>query len=175
MIFNELLHDLHTQCRSLNLLKSNIYEGLGTVFGWTVFEEGFYGNIIIWSILLFYVYFNWLLPTNMCGHVIIRSLNLNRTNRNALQLLTSANTLFFSRQDTRCVNDANALQDLVGDLRADEPGGTWRESLLSVTKANTGVSITTVYCPFEALGSETADANHPPSFSYFFLIYLNKC
>lgn len=27
-------------------LKRNVYEGLGTAFGFTIFEEGFYANII---------------------------------------------------------------------------------------------------------------------------------
>lgn len=77
-------------------------------------------------------------------------------------LLTSANTLFFPRQDARCVNDANALQDLVGDLRADEPGGIWRQSIPSVTKANTCVSTTTVCWLYIVLRSETADTKHTP-------------
>jgi len=45
-----------------------------------------------------------------------------------LQPLTSAYALLLARQDPRCVNDANALQNLVGHLRADEPIETDGES-----------------------------------------------
>lgn len=34
---------------------------------------------------------------------------------------TSADSLLFSRQNSRCVDDADALKDLIGHLRADEP------------------------------------------------------
>lgn len=34
---------------------------------------------------------------------------------------TSTDSLFLSRQDTRSVDDADALQNLIGHLRADKP------------------------------------------------------
>ncbi len=80
------------------------------------------------------------IPLHVCGHVtetgLCLSYNTTKTRVNILlyskhsrQPLTSAYALLLARQDPWGVNNANALQNLVGHLWADEPGETDGESL----------------------------------------------
>lgn len=50
----------------------------------------------------------------------------------AQSLLTSTDSLLLSRQDPRSVNDADAVQDRVGQLRTHEPAGEQSQGDISV-------------------------------------------
>lgn len=56
--------------------------------------------------------------------------------------LTSADALLLPRQDARAVNDADALQDLIGQLGAHEPGrkGSKAGSEIALTTEPHGLS-----------------------------------